>query len=142
LFCEAKRSEASDTLFCEAKRSEASDTKELDVLFMKLKQITIKKKNIKCWKSKINNYSLRRSPYFVYEIVKTIETLPPLVREALDAIETYKKEMNICAICYGTIEKKETLVCNHSYCNECLIQLFFIYIDDKCPVCRKTYTAM
>jgi hypothetical protein len=102
LFCEAKRSEASDAsngkaVRCLAKSGFATfgDTKELDVLFMKLKQITIKKKNIKCWKSKINNYSLRRSPYFVYEIVKTIETLPPLVREALDAIETYKKEMNI-----------------------------------------------
>ncbi|KAM9836608.1 uncharacterized protein ACBR49_019051 [Aulostomus maculatus] len=41
----------------------------------------------------------------------------------------------ICTICYDTFEDPVTTICGHSFCKQCLDQIFYSN-DHKCPLCK------
>lgn len=49
-----------------------------------------------------------------------------------------------CAICHDKFDIKNyndilTLDCNHTYHHSCIRNMLFVYMDDKCPLCRKVF---
>lgn len=56
-------------------------------------------------------------------------------------IKLKKKEENKCSVCYERISDtdKLKLECNHIFHLDCIKKMFFLYMDDKCPLCRKVY---
>ncbi len=51
-------------------------------------------------------------------------------------MDEYKK----CSICLEKITQCATLGCGHCFHHECIKILFCIYMNDKCPLCKTTYT--
>ena len=49
-------------------------------------------------------------------------------------IEIKEIKINLCAICLENIKKEKKLVCNHSFCNSCILK--WEKESNTCPICR------
>lgn len=69
-----------------------------------------------------------------------------ILKEEISSLESKLKEKNSekkekekCSICYEDLHDKAALECGHYLHHKCMRQLFFLYKDDKCPLCRLKY---
>lgn len=46
----------------------------------------------------------------------------------------------ICSICMNGLGQYAELKCGHKYHHNCIKELFCMYKDDRCPMCREKYT--
>lgn len=42
-----------------------------------------------------------------------------------------------CAICYCDVSRSRTLVCNHTYCSDCIKSWYLKGTGSGCPMCRR-----
>lgn len=47
--------------------------------------------------------------------------------------------MTECPICYGIVEKKIDLLCNHVVCTKCFMTYVFEHRGKTCPMCRADF---
>ena len=79
-----------------------------------------------------NNFEQNISKY-----VSNNNTNEP-VKKNLSEVTKNKDCENMCAVCFESIEKisKTTLVCNHTYCTKCIVNIAKCNAKFKCPLCR------
>ena len=46
--------------------------------------------------------------------------------------------MDICSICQDKIKQQQTLICNHTFCKNCIQK--WLVKNKNCPICRHEIT--
>ena len=62
--------------------------------------------------------------------VHPIQYIPQISLQTFE----FKKE---CVICFELYTKQYMLPCNHTFCDTCIIQWFYKYHQNICPLCKK-----
>lgn len=58
-----------------------------------------------------------------------------------DFMNKYFKVGEKCSICYEKIDNIQYMLpCNHVFHGTCITRMFFIHINNKCPLCRSQFT--
>ena len=52
---------------------------------------------------------------------------------------TIRDNLPLCPICIEPMDHGMILSCKHKFHHACIRELFFIHLNDKCPLCRKIY---
>ncbi len=84
-------------------------------------------------------------PYDIRYFISTISILEEHIKRITSLIdrkkEDDKKDMLIddCSICTEKLYDFMTLDCSHKFHARCIRELFFIYMQDRCPICRSNY---
>jgi len=62
--------------------------------------------------------------------------------EELHSIKTEFNELLKCGICLEQLYKPKTLLCEHTYCERCLQNLFLLNNEVVCPICREKHQSI
>ncbi len=79
--------------------------------------------------------------------ISYIHSTTDFINKRISEIEIVEIEKEICAICHDNFDIKKVkgsiisnnilkLDCNHTFHHSCIRNLLFVYMDDKCPLCR------
>ena len=106
--------------------------------------------------TKLTGYG-RQNIAYVYATTQIIKEKIMAIKERR-GLDMYKKSLDIfnknrelkrvydqsderCAVCWYKLNKNNVIIltCNHTFHHSCIKSMLFIYMDEKCPLCRKVY---